>query len=326
MRNGWLAAIVTTAILALALPGHARPFERSSSPTEHGVSSVADARPAQVRSETDRPPAAVIDFDLAPPIPRLAPTPSPTPRLTFDLSLTVTGLLVGLAPSVSKGPWGPSMDLRGLHAGGLNALDRSVVGNHSHAAEITSDVLLTANMVAPHVILAIGQLVDEEGSLGKLTRDSLILTETLAATWLTVNLVKFAVRRPRPYTYSLSADALEHEETEASLSFFSGHTALSFAMATSFSYLFTKRHPDSPLVVPIWIGSHALAATTAVMRVQAGKHFWTDVLVGAAVGSAIGYLVPALHGDGSTSGVLANLRVVPQFYSGGMGASALYTW
>jgi hypothetical protein len=31
------------------------------------------------------------------------------------------------------------------------------------------------------------------------------------------------------------------------------------------------------------------------LRVQAGKHFPTDVLVGAAVGSAIGYFIPYFH-------------------------------
>ena len=45
----------------------------------------------------------------------------------------------------------------------------------------------------------------------------------------------------------------------------------------------------------MWIGTHALAATTAYLRVHAGKHFWTDVMVGAAVGSGLGLLIPWLH-------------------------------
>jgi membrane-associated phospholipid phosphatase len=38
-----------------------------------------------------------------------------------------------------------------------------------------------------------------------------------------------------------------------------------------------------------------LAATTATLRMIADKHYFTDVLVGAAVGSAAGFLVPHLH-------------------------------
>ena len=33
------------------------------------------------------------------------------------------------------------------------------------------------------------------------------------------------------------------------------------------------------------------------MQVRAGKHFPSDVVIGSAVGIAVGYLVPALHAD-----------------------------
>jgi membrane-associated phospholipid phosphatase len=35
--------------------------------------------------------------------------------------------------------------------------------------------------------------------------------------------------------------------------------------------------------------------TTGLMRYKAGKHFWTDVLIGYAVGALVGVGVPALH-------------------------------
>jgi undecaprenyl-diphosphatase len=109
------------------------------------------------------------------------------------------------------------------------------------------------------------------------------------------------------------------------MSFFSGHTSLAFSMATAYSYLFARRHPDSPLVVPVWLGAHLLAGTTAVLRVEAGQHFWTDVLAGAAVGSAIGYLVPWLHTRRDDDIPLpGNLMVLPSFHPQGFGAVA--TW
>ena len=40
---------------------------------------------------------------------------------------------------------------------------------------------------------------------------------------------------------------------------------------------------------------YALAATTGALRVAAHKHFPTDVLAGAALGSAIGWFVPQLY-------------------------------
>ena len=44
------------------------------------------------------------------------------------------------------------------------------------------------------------------------------------------------------------------------------------------------------------------AATTGYLRYAAGRHYPTDILVGAAMGAFVGYLVPSLHeleGDGA---------------------------
>jgi hypothetical protein len=38
----------------------------------------------------------------------------------------------------------------------------------------------------------------------------------------------------------------------------------------------------------VWAGAGALGAATGVLRIRAGQHFPTDVLVGAAVGTAFG--------------------------------------
>jgi membrane-associated phospholipid phosphatase len=59
--------------------------------------------------------------------------------------------------------------------------------------------------------------------------------------------------------------------------------------------VFAARHPRSRWVAPVWVIGMTLASTTAIARVAAGKHFWTDILVGAAVGSATGVAIPALH-------------------------------
>jgi membrane-associated phospholipid phosphatase len=36
-------------------------------------------------------------------------------------------------------------------------------------------------------------------------------------------------------------------------------------------------------------------AYAALQRVQAGKHYPSDVIVGLAVGAAMGYLIPQIH-------------------------------
>ena len=65
---------------------------------------------------------------------------------------------------------------------------------------------------------------------------------------------------------------------------------------------FWRRHPRGPAR---WIvaGTYlALASATAALRVAAGEHFPTDVIVGAAAGSAVGAAVPLLHDHGARAG------------------------
>jgi len=181
----------------------------------------------------------------------------------------------------------------------VNELDRVSIGWHSKPARTASDILLGMNLVLPVML----DLIDVAASrppdaLRGYLQDLLILSEVFVVNSGINGLFKYAVRRPRPFLYDTDMDAFslsDRQDVDSGLSFYSGHSSSAFAMATAGSYLFTLRHPRSKWVIPIWIFSEALAATTASMRVLAGKHFITDVLVGAVMGSAVGLLIPYLH-------------------------------
>jgi membrane-associated phospholipid phosphatase len=213
-----------------------------------------------------------------------------------DIPITLGAALAGLVPDLLKdelaGPWcGVGCDPKNI-----NGLDRSVVKNHSELSAHFSDGLAYTSLLLPHVVGFVDVLASTpEDGWGGYGKDTVVILETLSINYLLNNVVKFAVRRPRPYVYNSDFSIEERTKSDAALSFYSSHTATSFSMATATSYIYTLRHPDSPMVIPIWIGTHALAAVTGFLRVQAGKHFWSDVLVGAAVGSAIGLVVPVLH-------------------------------
>jgi len=83
---------------------------------------------------------------------------------------------------------------------------------------------------------------------------------------------------------------------DAHLSFYSGHSSTSFAAAVSGAFLFAEGAPDEASRCVMWATEFALAAATANFRVRAGKHYYSDVLVGALVGSALGVSVPLLSG------------------------------
>jgi hypothetical protein len=168
------------------------------------------------------------------------------------------------------------------------AIDDRVRDNYSPRASILSDTTLALSVVLP-AAYTLGTATD-----GETRKESgLLVGESVALTLAATSLTKVIVARPRPYTYSKDLRARSKVESagrDAYRSFFSGHSAIAFAAVTSAGLL---AHEDRGLV----LGSGAfLAATTANLRVRAGKHFYSDVAIGAVIGTAIGTLVPVLSG------------------------------
>jgi membrane-associated phospholipid phosphatase len=124
--------------------------------------------------------------------------------------------------------------------------------------------------------------------------------------------VKFAVGRERPFAHVLSEDEkllTDHPE-DNNLSFYSGHASSAFALAVAAGTVAELRgYPNRGWV---WAVGLPLAATTALLRMAADKHYLSDVAVGALVGSAFGVAVPLLlHGRQAPVGSGATLRVSP---------------
>lgn len=174
----------------------------------------------------------------------------------------------------------------------LNALDRPVPHFDSHAADVGSDVMVA---VVPALAVAGTFLSQPRWGWRGVAEDMTLIAESVFLTGVLQQIVRHAVRRPRPYMYEPGARPEQREEPTSGLSFYSGHTAAAFAAATSFAYTFTARRPGSGLNALVWIGAFLCASSVGVLRVAAGEHFWTDALVGAALGGGMGVLIPALH-------------------------------
>ncbi len=110
------------------------------------------------------------------------------------------------------------------------------------------------------------------------------------------------MHRPRPYSRYCVPDCADDMDVHKShVSFFSGHTALAFSFAVSAGTIASMRsYPNAGWVLGSGL---ALATTTGYLRIAADHHYFTDVLVGAVVGSAIGWAVPKLHGTRPASPV-----------------------
>ncbi len=130
--------------------------------------------------------------------------------------------------------------------------------------------------------------------------DAFMYAEAISFTMAMTNIVKMAVRRPRPIAY-IDAEAHQGDlnytntSTDSALSFFSGHAAITATVTATASYLAFARAPHSARPwITLGVGT-ALTTFVSIERVRAGKHFPTDVIAGSIAGAGIGLVVPHLH-------------------------------
>lgn len=174
----------------------------------------------------------------------------------------------------------------------LGDIDGGLRGRFSSRAAVVSDGLVGTTILAPLVLFAHDGFDEEAG------RQALLYGETLGVSLLAMSVAKYAVQRPRPYVYSGDARIKAYAEDQgkdAYLSFYSGHASLSFSAAVAGSTLFASETESENARAWVWGVEMGLATTTSLLRVRAGKHFYSDIAVGALAGTAIGVLVPALH-------------------------------
>ena len=174
----------------------------------------------------------------------------------------------------------------------INSFDRLAVDRYSEASATASDYLAGALPLAAFG-LGMMQLAEPGGAFEWLV-DFVLVIESAAINGMIQRVAATAFGRPRPYMYQ-SDPARRQETIRDVMSFYSGHTSAAFAVATTMSYVFSKRNPKNRWRYLVWFGTMAAASTVGALRVLAGKHFPTDVIGGAAVGSAVGLLVPFFH-------------------------------
>lgn len=99
---------------------------------------------------------------------------------------------------------------------------------------------------------------------------------------------------PRPFIYSEKGGE-ERLKGEAYGSFYSGHASAAFSVAVLTSYWFQKTYNSSKYIPYVWGATLSMATLVSVLRVAAGKHYPTDVVVGALMGSLVSFSVLKLH-------------------------------
>lgn len=114
----------------------------------------------------------------------------------------------------------------------------------------------------------------------KMKQDALYMGAAFLASTLVTKSVKHIVNRQRPFAkYPF---IVNRDDTEAGLSFPSGHTSAAFCIATSVSLRYRKWY----IIAPAYI----FAASVGWARMYQGVHYPSDVLAGALTGAASAWL------------------------------------
>lgn len=169
--------------------------------------------------------------------------------------------------------------------------DKWVAGNHSDTASNLSDIPLGVSFIAPFALLFDDEINDHTGQYMGMYLESLATTAALYS--ITAGLVN----RARPYVYddSGATDISRKLKNNGQRAFYSGHVAATATATFYAAKVYSDFNPDSNGKIYVWAGAALLPAAVGVLRMEAGQHFLTDVLLGYVLGAGTGILVPELH-------------------------------
>lgn len=254
--------------------------------------------------------------------------------LRFDLPITLVGGAAWLTTEVLKSTIAPEpcrwCDRAADGSDTLNGLDASVRSGLRWSEVTLPEVLsnVAGFALAPVGAFGLTALAAlNDGRPGGVLVDALLVAEATVIAIDLNQLTKFLAGRERPFVHfaTPAERATFTNPADNNLSFFSGHATFTFALAVSSGTVATMRRYR--LAPAVWATGLTLATATSYLRVAADRHYLTDVITGAIVGSAVGFLVPWLfHGPLPTPGGARVALLAPLPLAGGGGLALTGMW
>ena len=237
--------------------------------------------------------------------------------LPVDISVTLGAGALALSLELLSSKLAPSAchwcDRSSSGSDSLNGFDASIRNglrwNNTRAADTASTVI--GYGIVPLTSVGLGALlVYRDHRTDEFLMDALLVAEATAIALNVNEISKLAFARERPEVHFRSpADRAALKSSEDNLSFYSGHTTFAFALAASTATVATmRRYRLAPVV---WVAGMLLASTTGYLRIAADKHYATDVITGAVMGTAMGVGIPYLAHRPATSAGNVTVTAMP---------------
>lgn len=183
----------------------------------------------------------------------------------------------------------PAIDRPGL------GLENGPADGYSLITQNTTGVLALLIPAAWSASLAATGALAPGAALVATGVDWVMAMQTAAWNGALTETARLVVQRPRPFVYS---DPSRAPDPQNYTSFYSGHTSFTAAAGSSFVFALLARGAPAWVWIPSLVLAQGLILSTGLFRILSGRHFLTDVLVGAAMGFGVALAVALRHRRG----------------------------
>lgn len=284
----------------------------------HGLGQVDSAKQIELVHQAD----SVKQMDTVKQIDSVKVSPVLKPdvyKFNYKVEVPVTVVAIGVNLlnfyGISKKPNSTEEEIQSLNKSNIPSFDRWSAHSYSKSIDQASYIPFWIAIPLPLFCVVDKKMRKDFWKIEFLYIEALAFTGIFNTT--AVNLTS----RHRPFTYYPVNPADKAIASNAKNSFFAGHVSTVATSCFFMARVYADYHPDSKLKWVFYSAAGAMTAVTGVMRIQAGMHFFSDVLLGATVGTLSGILIPGLHKIKSDKP--SHLTILP-FGENGAGLTAIY--
>ncbi|TVR93724.1 MAG: phosphatase PAP2 family protein [Spirochaetaceae bacterium] len=217
----------------------------------------------------------------------------------------VSRVLPMIQPRETAAEYGPER----LDRKDVNRVDRYFMNPYDEFLQNAGHATFFVTMLTPFPTI----LSREFGEIFQL---GVMLGQTVLLSYGTKETLLHFFPRFRPHAYYDDTPNRLQEDDGSRKSFFSGHSSHTFAVATFATIITRDLYPESRASLVVGGVGYGLAASVSAMRVAGGRHYLSDVVVGAAWGSLVGWAVPRIYRRDSGEDTLRVTPTVGEFGPG----------